>query len=199
MTTNPAKEEFVSLLESTGRKGVDSVVDYLGKAGFFHAPASVNRHLSHDGGLLEHSLNVYKMAVRLRGQMVEMRPGIESRLPEDSVAIAALLHDVCKANIYKKVTKYRKDANNRWESYDGYDADYTRFPLGHGEKSVVMLLRLGLELTNDEVLAIRWHMVAWDLAFQSCEPKSSMAAASEVPLVAVLQAADALAAHILEY
>ena len=199
MTTNPAKEEFVSLLESTGRKGVDSVVDYLGKAGFFHAPASVNRHLSHDGGLLEHSLNVYKMAVRLRGQMVEMRPGIESRLPEDSVAIAALLHDVCKANIYKKVTKYRKDANNRWESYDGYDADYTRFPLGHGEKSVVMLLRLGLELTNDEVLAIRWHMGAWDLSFQSFESKSNISAASDVPLVAVLQAADALAAHILEY
>ena len=199
MTTNPAKEEFVSLLESTGRKGVDSVVDYLGKAGFFHAPASVNRHLSHDGGLLEHSLNVYKMAVRLRVQMVEMRPGIESRLPEDSVAIAALLHDVCKANIYKKVTKYRKDANNRWESYDGYDADYTRFPLGHGEKSVVMLLRLGLELTNDEVLAIRWHMGAWDLSFQSFESKSNISAASDVPLVAVLQAADALAAHILEY
>ena len=199
MTTNPAKEEFVSLLESTGRKGVDSVVDYLGKAGFFHAPASVNRHLCHDGGLLEHSLNVYKMAVRLRGQMVEMRPGIESRLPEDSVAIAALLHDVCKANIYKKVTKYRKDANNRWESYDGYDADYTRFPLGHGEKSVVMLLRLGLELTNDEVLAIRWHMGAWDLSFQSFESKSNISAASDVPLVAVLQAADALAAHILEY
>ncbi len=199
MTTNPAKEEFVSLLESTGRKGVGSVVDYLGKAGFFHAPASVNRHLSHDGGLLEHSLNVYKMAVRLRVQMVEMRPGIESRLPEDSVAIAALLHDVCKANIYKKVTKYRKDANNRWESYDGYDADYTRFPLGHGEKSVVMLLRLGLELTNDEVLAIRWHMGAWDLSFQSFESKSNISAASDVPLVAVLQAADALAAHILEY
>ena len=199
MTTNPAKEEFVSLLESTGRKGVDSVVDYLGKAGFFHAPASVNRHLSHDGGLLEHSLNVYKMAVRLRVQMVEMRPGIESRLPEDSVAIAALLHDVCKANIYKKVTKYRKDAHNRWESYDGYDADYTRFPLGHGEKSVVMLLRLGLELTNDEVLAIRWHMGAWDLSFQSFESKSNISAASDVPLVAVLQAADALAAHILEY
>ena len=192
------REEFVSLLKSTGRKGVDSVVGYLEKSGFFTAPASVSRHLSHDGGLLEHSLNVCRTAMALRGQMLQMRPGLEARLPEESVVLAALLHDVCKANIYKKITKYRKDANNRWESYDGYDVDYTRFPLGHGEKSVVMLLRLGLELTNDEVLAIRWHMGAWDLSFQSFESKSNISAASDVPLVAILQAADALAAHLLE-
>ena len=162
MTTNPAKEEFVSLLESTGRKGVDSVVDYLGKAGFFHAPASVNRHLSHDGGLLEHSLNVYKMAVRLRVQMVEMRPGIESRLPEDSVAIAALLHDVCKANIYKKVTKYRKDAHNRWESYDGYAQGLS--------ESAAAQSSAGTE-TSGGSSAARWHTVVkgeslWSIAAQ---------------------------------
>ncbi len=192
------KEQYLSLLTSTGRNGIDNVTAYLEKAGFFRAPASVNRHLSHDGGLLEHSLNVYNVAMRLREQMIALRADIEERLPQESVVLAALLHDVCKANIYKKMTKYRKDANNRWEAYSGYDVDYTRFPLGHGEKSVVMLLRLGLELTNDEVLAIRWHMGAWDLSFQSFESKSNISAASDVPLVAILQAADALAAHLLE-
>ncbi len=192
------KDEYISLLRQTGREGIDSVVDYLDKAGFFRAPASVNRHLSRDGGLLEHSMNVYRMAMMLREQMVAMKPETEQRLPIESVTITALLHDVCKANIYRKVTKYRKDANNRWESYDGYDTDYGRFPLGHGEKSVVMLLHLGLELTNDEVLAIRWHMGAWDLPFQSYEAKSNISAASDVPLVAIIQAADALAAHVLE-
>ena len=192
------KDEFVSLLQSTGRTGVDSVVEYLDKSGFFIAPASVSRHLSHDGGLLEHSMNVYRMAVAMRDQMLSLRPDVAGKLPHESIVIAALLHDVCKANIYRKITKYRKDENNRWEAYDGYDADYSRFPLGHGEKSVVMLLRLGLELTNDEILAIRWHMSAWDLAFQSYESKCNISAASDVPLVAVIQAADALAAHILE-
>lgn len=191
-------DEFVSLLRSTGRRGIDSVIAYLEKSGFFLAPASVSRHLSHDGGLLEHSLNVYRTAAGLRAQMTALKPALEEQLPEDSVIIAALLHDVCKSNIYRKITKYRKDENNRWETYDGYDADYSRFPLGHGEKSVVMLLRLGLELTNDEILAIRWHMSAWDLPFQSYESKSNMAVASDVPLVAIIQAADALAAHILE-
>lgn len=192
------KDEFISILEATNRKGIGAVVAYLEKAGFFVAPASVNRHLSHDGGLLEHSLNVYRAALALRRQMLELRPELEPRLPEESIAIAALLHDVCKANIYRKMTKYRKDDQGRWESYDGYDVDYTRFPFGHGEKSVVMLLRLGLELTNDELLAIRWHMGAWDLSFQSYESKSNISAASDVPLVAIVQAADSLAAHLLE-
>ncbi len=192
------KSEFISILRATGRKGIDSVVGYLDKSGFFTAPASVNRHLDHDGGLLEHSMNVYLIAIRLRQQMIALRPELEERLPEASVAIAALLHDVCKSNIYHKTTKYRKDANNRWETYDGYEVDYSRFPMGHGEKSVVMLLRLGLELTNDEILAIRWHMGAWDLSFQSYEAKCNISAAGDTPLVTVIQAADNLAAHLLE-
>ena len=117
------------------------------------------------------------MAQMLRMQTIGMRPELEKQLPEDSVTIAALLHDVCKANIYKTVQKWRKDENNRWESYDAYDTDYSRFPVGHGEKSVIMLLRLGLQLTNDEIIAIRWHMGAWNLPMQSYEDKQNISVA----------------------
>lgn len=193
------KEQFIKLLQATKRTGVESVVSYLEQAGFFLAPASVSRHLSHEGGLLEHSLNVWKMAQMLRTQTIGMRPELEKQLPEDSVTIAALLHDVCKANIYKTVQKWRKDENNRWESYDAYDTDYSRFPVGHGEKSVIMLLRLGLQLTNDEIIAIRWHMGAWNLPMQSYEDKQNISVAYDgCPLAAIIQAADALATHILE-
>ncbi|MBR7014489.1 MAG: TraI domain-containing protein [Prevotella sp.] len=171
------KEQFIKLLQATKRTGIESVVSYLEQAGFFLAPASVSRHLSHEGGLLEHSLNVWKMAQMLRMQTIGMRPELEKQLPEDSVTIAALLHDVCKANIYKTVQKWRKDENNRWESYDAYDTDYSRFPVGHGEKSVIMLLRLGLQLTNDEIIAIRWHMGAWNLPMQSYEDKQNISVA----------------------
>lgn len=192
------KDKFISLLRSTDRQGVDSVIAYLEKVGFFEAPASVNRHLSYEGGLVEHSLNVHRMAMILRGQMIEIKPELAEQLAEDSVTIAALLHDVCKANIYKTAKKWRKDEQNRWEQYDTYEADYSRFPLGHGEKSVIMLLRLGLTLTNDEILAIRWHMGAWNLPFQSYEDKCNISEASDHPLTAVIQAADGLATHILE-
>ncbi len=192
------KDKFISLLRSTDRQGVDSVIAYLEKVGFFEAPASVNRHLSYEGGLVEHSLNVHRMAMMLRGQMIEIKPELAEQLAEDSVTIAALLHDVCKANIYKTAKKWRKDEQNRWEQYDTYETDYSRFPLGHGEKSVIMLLRLGLTLTNDEILAIRWHMGAWNLPFQSYEDKCNISEASDHPLTAVIQAADGLATHILE-
>ncbi|MBR3445709.1 MAG: HD domain-containing protein [Prevotella sp.] len=193
------KEQFIKLLQATKRTGIESVVSYLEQAGFFLAPASVSRHLSHEGGLLEHSLNVWKMAQMLRMQTIGMRPELEKQLPEDSITIAALLHDVCKANIYKTVQKWRKDENNRWESYDAYDTDYSRFPVGHGEKSVIMLLRLGLQLTNDEIIAIRWHMGAWNLPMQSYEDKQNISVAYDgCPLAAIIQAADALATHILE-
>ena len=114
------------------------------------------------------------------------------------IAIVALLHDLCKTNVYKLEKKNRK-VNGRWEEYDGYGVDYSKFPLGHGEKSVIMLLTLGFPLTRDEMMAIRWHMTAWELAFQSAEAKSNLNAAKEqCPLLTVLQAADGLASALLE-
>ena len=71
--------------------------------------------------------------------------------------------------------------------------------MGHGEKSVIRLLQWGLEMTEDEMLAIRWHMGAFDLPFQSPEAKSNLnIAKSKCPLIAVLSSADALATSILE-
>ncbi|MDY6205498.1 MAG: HD domain-containing protein [Prevotella sp.] len=193
------KQSFINLLRSTNRPGIENVIEYLDKSGFFTAPASVSRHLSYDGGLVEHSLNVYRMARMLAQQTAEMKPELSERLPEDSIVIASLLHDVCKSNIYRKAQKWKKDEQGRWETYDAFDCDYTRFPVGHGEKSVIMLLRLGLELTNDEVLAIRWHMGAWNLAMHSYEDKTNLAAAcAQSPLTSIIQAADGLATHLLE-
>lgn len=193
------RQQFIDKLKSTGRQGIDNVIEYLDRVGFFSAPASVNRHLSQDGGLLEHSFNVLKMAEMLRLQVITVRPDYEDRLPEDSITIAALLHDVCKSNIYHRIKKWRKDENDRWEQYDSYDSDYSRFPIGHGEKSVIMLLKLGLELSNDEIIAIRWHMGAWNLPMHSFEDKSNISAAFDnCPLAVIIHTADYMATHIIE-
>lgn len=102
------KEEFIRLLQSTGRQGIDQLTEHLERLGFFTAPASTGFHLSRDGGLLEHSLNVCKTALRLRSAMIEMKPELEERLSESSVIIATLLHDICKSDIYIKKTKIQK-------------------------------------------------------------------------------------------
>lgn len=193
------KQFFISTLRSTGRLGIDHVIAELEKLGFFSAPASTAFHLNTPGGLLEHSVNVYKEAMAIREKQIELLPDVADKLPTDSIAIAALLHDVCKAEIYKEAQKWRKDANGQWESYRSYEVDYSAFPVGHGEKSVIRLLQWGLELTDDEILAIRWHMEAWDLAFQSPEQKSNLGMAKgKSPLLNVIKAADGLASFILE-
>ena len=201
------KERFDELLYTTIREGkypikrddVNHVLDCLAKWGFYEAPASSGFHLNEPGGLVQHSLNVYTIAEQLKPIIVGLKPEVEPLLPEDSIKLATLLHDVCKSDIYKIGQKYRKDNNGRWETYDAYNVDYHAFPLGHGEKSVIMLLRFGLQLSLDEMLAIRWHMSPWDLAFQSSEAKSSLNAAKErCPLLSLLLAADGLSAGIIE-
>lgn len=193
------KDKFIELLQSTGRKGVDEVIVQLEERGFFEAPASTRFHLAYEGGLLEHSLGVCRIALMVRKQVLLVRPELEPQLPMESIILTTLLHDTCKADIYKRAIKRRKNERGFWEDYEGYDADYSDFPVGHGEKSVIVLLQSGLELTKEEILAIRWHMSAWDLPFQSYELMGSLNAAREkTPLLGILQAADGLSANVLE-
>jgi hypothetical protein len=193
------KQQFQERLLSTKREGMETVIKHLDRLGFFVAPASTKFHLNVKGGLMQHSWNVCNTALMLREQMIAMNPDLKGKLPEESVVLASLLHDVCKSNIYKEALLNRKNDQGYWEKVPGYEVDYTSLPLGHGEKSVIMLLTLGLKLTKDEMLAIRWHMTAWELAFQSPEQKANLQKAREIaPLCAIVQAADGLASALLE-
>ena len=193
------KTQFLQLLRSTNRQGVENVIAWLNQSDFFEAPASTMFHGNYAGGLLEHSMNVAVLANDIREIMIRRKPEIVNQVSRENIIIAALLHDICKANVYQKATKYRKDKNNAWETYDSYNVDYSELPLGHGEKSVIRLLQLGLQLTNDEILAIRWHMTAWELPFQSNEAKANLSTAKDqCPLLTIIQTADGLASAILE-
>lgn len=91
------------------------------------------------------------------------------------------------------------NSQGKWEQKEGYTTDYSQMPFGHGEKSVIILLDLGLKMTVDEMVAIRWHMGAWDLSFQSYEAKSNInESGNRYPLLSLIQAADNMATHILE-
>lgn len=193
------KEFFCTLLRMTKRKGIENVIRNLEEMGFFEAPASAGHHLNEVGGLVQHSLNVANLAAQIAADLIKIKPELGECLNDDSLFIAALLHDVCKAGIYKPAIKKRKTKMGYWQEYQGYDIDYSGFPMGHGEKSVIMLLQWGLKMTEDEMLAIRWHMSAWDLALQSYEAKECLNIASEkCPLLKVIQAADGLASGVLE-
>lgn len=193
------KEQFIAMLLQTGRQGVEKVIENLDKLGFFEAPASTRFHLSVKGGLVEHSVSVCRTAVKLRELAIAEKPELEARLPLESVMLAALLHDVCKAEIYKTTYKNVKNEMGVWEKVPAYETDYSHFPAGHGEKSVIRLLQWGINLTMDEILAIRWHMNAWDLPFQSYEAMGNINAAKDkCPLLTILQTADMMSSMIYE-
>ncbi len=193
------RERFRSILQATGRENMEYVLEDLDSWGFFEAPASARNHFNFPGGLAEHSLNVYDMAMALRSAIIPLRADMEKLLSPDSIAIAALLHDVCKTNIYRRTKRKQRNEIGVWEEVEGYEVDYSEMPVGHGEKSVIMLLRSGLDLEDEEIFAIRWHMGPWDLPAQSIEMDKSYRKAQErSPLVALIHTADTLAAQILE-
>jgi HD domain len=145
------KEEFINLLKDIDRPGMDKLLEFLEKSDFFTAPASTRFHGAREQGLVEHSLKVYEI---LKEKIKHSSILID--IPEESVRIIALLHDICKTNFYKIDYRNVKNSLGVWEKAPYYTIEDT-IPYGHGEKSVMMITEF-MKLTNEEKYAIRWHM-----------------------------------------
>ena len=186
-----AKERFLEIYnEKITREGADKLLDFLlNGSDFFTAPASTRYHGAHEGGLVEHSLNVYDCLADMADRLKE-RYGIE--YPEESIAIAGLLHDICKVNFYKTSYRNVKDETGRWQSVPYYTIEDT-LPYGHGEKSAYIVSAY-MRLTRDEAFAIRYHM-----GFSGTEDPGNVGRALEMfPLAYATCCADMEAAFIME-
>ena len=186
-----AKERFIEVYnQNITREGADKLLDFLlNGSDFFTAPASTRYHGAHEGGLVEHSLNVYDCLADMVGRLKE-RYGIE--YPEESIAIAGLLHDICKVNFYKTSYRNVKDETGRWQSVPYYTIEDT-LPYGHGEKSAYIVSAY-MRLTRDEAFAIRYHM-----GFSGNEDPGNVGKALEMfPLAYALCMADMEAAYFME-
>ena len=186
-----AKERFIEIFtQNITREGSDKLLDFLlNGSDFFTAPASTRYHGAHEGGLVEHSLNVYDCLKDMVERLNE-RYGIE--YPEESIAIAGLLHDICKVNFYKTSYRNVKDETGRWQSVPYYTIEDT-LPYGHGEKSAYIVSAY-IRLTRDEAFAIRYHM-----GFSGTEDPGNVGRALEMfPLAYATCCADMEAAFLLE-
>jgi len=182
------REEFLSIFsQHVTRPGVDKLLAWLDTTDFFRAPASTRFHGACAGGLLMHSLNVYHC---LREHYFE--PGDS----EESFALCALLHDVCKANFYKPGTRnVKNEATGQWEKVPTFTIE-DAFPYGHGEKSVFLIERF-VRLKPAEAVAIRWHMGGFDDAARGgCFAISQ--AYDQYPLAVKLHLADLEATYLKE-
>ena len=196
MLSNQKIYAFENLLMSTGREGINKVIEFLRNTDFYSAPASSKFHSNYTGGLLDHSIKVYILANKYRDVIVSEKPDLTERLKDESIIISSLLHDICKTCFYVQTEKWKKDSSSNWIQYVGYEVNDT-FPIGHGEKSVIMLQNIGLTLTTDEMLAIRYHMGMY--SEQNGELKQAQFAAAQMsPLVPLLQMADFTASSMME-
>lgn len=154
------KSEFINIYnQNIHREGADKLLDWLkNKSDFFTAPASTRFHSAHEGGLCEHSVKTYFRF--LQNLDAEYDGNWENILSSESVAIIALLHDICKTNYYKVDYRNVKSETGEWEKKPYYTVDDT-LPYGHGEKSVYMISGF-MRLTREEAIAINWHMGGFD-------------------------------------
>ncbi len=188
------KEKFIEIYRSKiTREGADKLLEYLlsPASDFFTAPASARFHSSYEGGLVEHSVNVYEcIRSYLESDRVKQTFGFE--YSEESIAIVSLLHDLCKVNVYKKGFRNVKDDEGRWQRVDTFEYD-DRLPYGHGEKSVYIISGY-MKLTREEAFAIRYHM-----GYSSTEDPRNVSLAFEMfPLAFALSTADSEATYYIE-
>ena len=154
------KAQFLEIYnESIKRDGAENLLKWLSESDFFEAPASTRFHGSHEGGLLAHSLNVYHCLKEIVEQA-----GLQETYSPETIAISALLHDVCKVNFYKKGFRNAKDEESgQWYKKEVYEID-EKFPCGeHADKSIIIIQNF-IHLEPEEILAIRAHMGGWDTA-----------------------------------
>lgn len=180
-------EKFRIILESkVERHGIGSLLEWLDKVGFYEAPASTKHHGAYPGGLVEHSNNVYRRLVMLAAGEDKRLKRTTPEYSEETLAVVALLHDVCKVGVYHPE---EKDGKRQYIFKDG-------FPYGHGEKSVLYIMR-HIFLTEEEALAIRWHMGPYDKAAQG-DTRDLSRVFEKSRLAMLLYCADIMAAYLDE-
>ena len=191
---------FEAELAKVQRPGMDKLLEYIQKSDFYKAPASTKYHLAAPGGLLQHSLNVLDA---LRGLLSWRSDGaweyraagkVVDAIPDDSVIMMALLHDICKTHFYGTSTRNQKnDATGKWEKVPFYTVN-DMMPLGHGPKSA-MIIKQYTTLTSQELYAI-WHHMGMNGNYEN---DNAVGKSIEMyPAVLALQTADMMASRFME-
>lgn len=152
--------------------------NWLMMNGFFLQPASTRYHGAYPGGLFDHSWNV----VQVLDEFTE-KLGLKWQRME-SPFIVGMFHDLCKIDQY--VVESETDGVIQYTQGN---------PLlkGHGDKSVMLLSHL-MQLTEEEMMCIRFHMGAFEPDDMSAYGK----AIERFPNVLYTHTADMVASRLME-
>ncbi len=181
-------QHFNWLCKNITREGIDDLMDWLKtKSDFYTAPASTKYHGAYEGGLLEHSIDVYEELQKVLTTYPEIK------IDKESALICALFHDLCKVHFYTTERRNRKNDAGQWESYDYYTVDERFCYGGHGSKSVFLLQQF-IKLHPEEAVAINCHMGVWGLS--PGDARSVGDAYEKCPFAWALHVADEAATYL---
>lgn len=179
--TDENRNFFLNFMKSKDGAPLVSIdcFDWLVNQGFFSAPASTKFHGNYEGGLFEHSLMVTKSLLSITENM-----GLTWTLPR-SPYIVGMFHDLCK------IDNYRPKLDGDGVAV-GFEYNTDTLLKGHGDKSV-MLLSQFYNLTEEEILCIRYHMGAF---VEKEEWRDYTRAVNNYATVLWTHTADMVASHV---
>ena len=178
------RNKFDKLFNLIEREGKESLLKYLEESGYFTAPASGSYHLSREGGLLEHSVNVTELALDL-AELLNLE------VEKESIIIAGLFHDLGKANYFGQ-SHYVENIlkSGKRSTAKPYERNKEILPVPH-EVSSIHILSQYIELTEEETFAILYHNGLYtSIGYQL--------RGNERPLQMLIHFADMWASRVLE-
>lgn len=196
---NEIKEKIVNLLLFTERDGITNLVAWMEENGYFTAPCSGANHLAKEGGLAEHSFNVWTLMDNLfiNGNLDE-----DVVIPVDSIILCALLHDLGKCGDFHKPgyipnmikdgrpTKAEPEQKYKQSEDKPYKTNPDLMYIPHEVRSVAIAERF-ISLTEDEQFAILYHNGLYGDFRYAIQGK-------ETPLYLLLHFADMWASRVYE-
>ena len=190
---NLNKNKYIEIYnKSITRDGSQQLLDYLQKSDFFTAPASSQFHSAFEGGLCFHSIKVFERFLQII--KTEYGDNFEEKVSMETIAICALLHDLCKIDTFKIDTRNKK-VDGQWIQVPFYTVEDT-LPYGHGEKSVYIISGF-MRLTREEAMIINWHMGGFDARVKGGSYSLSEAF-YRFPLAVMFHTCDMLATYLDE-
>jgi hypothetical protein len=173
MTKEQKREKVIALLLSTNREGMQELINWMNEKGFFTSPAAMSHHSNYDGGLVDHSINIYNTYVKLCNEY-------KLEVPRETKIIAAFCHDLCKVGLYI-------GENGRYVYNNSVGSQ------GHGVLSLVITRRF-LKLTELEEKMIQFHMGMYT---KDSSRKDLEDAFNDIK-VKLFYFADEIACHLME-
>ena len=181
------REKIENLLKTTGRPGIEDLLEWMFKNGFYDAPCSSKYHLAKPGGLAEHSLNVFKHAIKIATMNFEDLEDQITFETIDSIVICSLLHDLGKAGQFGKPNYIKNNGEDAKSAPFKTNNDLLYVP--HEIRSVAIASKF-IDLTEQEQFAILYHNGLYGelTGFKG----------KENPLLLILHHADMWAARVTE-